>query len=430
MRPVAALALALGLLTTTGCVQRLPDASPAAPVSLTFAFWALNPAETALFQRLIADFEHTHPRVTVTVLEIPNRYYDKLQTMFGAGTPPDVMVVNYGRAGDLARRGVLADLAPFMAQAGTLDGELLPVADEHFRGIGAAVGRPGLYALPQDWNPTNLLLYDRDVFDAAGLPYPYEGWTWDDFAAACHKLTVRSRDPRRQRYGAAVCLYPYAATAWLWQAGGDVLSPDGRASFLAAPANVRALQFLRGLVEEGVMARPVAGEDRSVEDFQSGRVAMAFVTPYALSTLRKPGGPRRWGLAPPLVGVRRGTGCIPTGLAMAQSCAQPQAAWELIRYLVTQGAQERARAALGVPAWQPALRGPALAEGFGADAAAVLRQAVATARPHPLSPTLSYERMSGALREALEQVFGADMAPARALQAAQERLNREAAAGQ
>jgi len=405
-------------------VHRLPAEAPDTKTSLTFAFWALNPTETALFQQLIAEFERAHPNLTVTVLEIPNKYYDKLQTMFGAGTPPDVMVVNYGRAGDLARRGVLADLSPFVGGAGSRGREFLPIAYEHFAGIGTAVGRPGLYALPQDWNPTNLLLYDRDAFDDAGLKPPDSGWTWENFAVACRKLTVRSRDPRRQRTGAAVCLYPYAATAWFWQAGGALLSPDGKRSCLAAPENVRAVEFLKGLVKEGVVARPVAGEDRSLEDFQSGRVAMAFVTPYALSTLRKPGGQRRWGLAPPLVGARQGTGCIPTGLAVAQLCAHPQAAWALVEYLVTHGAEERARAALGVPAWQPALRAEAFREGFGPEAAGIMRQAAATARPHPISPTLSYEQMSGALRKALEQVFGADAEPAEALREAEAGLNR------
>lgn len=416
----------LALLSLCGCVERQLPPQPAQKTPLTFAYWALNPAETALVNEAVAEFERLYPALDVTVLEIPNRYYQKLQTMFSAGTPPDVMVVNTGRAGDLARRGVLADLSPFMEQPeGLQAADFLPAAMAHFRHIGPTMGRPGLYALPQDWNPTNLLLYDVDAFDAAGLPYPDGTWTWQDFAHACRKLTRTSTDPRRQRYGAAVCLYPYAAVAWFWQAGGAVVDANGR-STLAAEPNVRALRFIRGLVREGVVAPPVAAEDRSLEDFQSGRVATAFVAPYSLGTLRQAEQPRRWALAPPLRGPKQGTGCISTGLAIAAASPHRQEAWRFLAHMATNGALARTRAALAIPAWNEALNSGALEEGFGEKNAMVLRQAAPLARPHPLSGRHSYEEMSEALRTALERVFAAGDDPQQALQHAQEALRARA----
>lgn len=416
----------MALLSLCGCVERQPPPEPAQKTPITFAYWALNPAETALVNQQVAEFERLNPAVDVTVLEIPNRYYQKLQTMFSAGTPPDVMVLNTGRAGDLARRGVLADLSPFMdGPEGPQAADFLPAAMAHFRQIGPTMGQPGLYALPQDWNPTNLLLYDADAFDAAGLPYPDGNWTWQDFAHACRKLTRTSSDPHRQRYGAAVCLYPYAAVAWFWQAGGEVLDAQGR-SMLGAAANTRAVRFIRGLVQEGVVAPPVAAEDRSLEDFQSGRVAMAFVTPYSLGTLRQAEQPRRWALAPPLRDARQATGCISTGLAIAAASPHQPEAWRFLTHMATNGALARTGAALAIPAWNEALNSGALEEGFGEKNAAVLRQAASLARPHPLSSRHSYEEMSDALRTALERVFAAEEEPQKALQQAQETLRARA----
>lgn len=410
--------LALALLFAPGCLRRVPDGALGAPATkLTFAFWALAPAEATLYHSLVAEFAATHPTCQVEVLEIPNRYYQKLQVLFAAGTPPDVMVVNYGRLGDLARRGLLAEVS-----SGREAAHFAPPAAAALRSLSAAQGKAGWLGLPLDWPPANLLVYDREAFAAAGAKPPGPGWTWTDWAAACRQLTVRSPDPNSRRYGSAVCLYPYAALSWLLQGGGAVLAEGGR-SVLASPANVQTLRFLQGLAREGVIAPLVPGEDRSLEDFRAGRVAMAFVTPYVLGDLRQHPAGRQWALAAPLTGARRLTGCIPTAVAVAGASHAPEAARELALFLATHGAEARAAAGLAVPAWQPALDSPALVKGFGPEAAAVLRQALPLARPYPLSQAHSYEELSGALREALEEIFGGGATPERALGETDRRLN-------
>lgn len=414
--------LALSLLSF-GCARRV--AAPVTAIPLVFSFWALAPAEGELYRSLAAQYTQAHPDTPVVVREIPNRYYQHLQTLFAAGTPPDVFVVNYGRLGDFARRGVLADLDPLLATEPALRlGEYLPQAVTAFRDLGRRVGQPGLPGLPLDWGPANLLLYDGDAFAAAGVQTPRAGWTWTDWAAAAKRLTTRAADPAQRRYGASVCLYPYGALAWLYQGGGDLLSADGKRSELGSAANVRTVEFLVAQARAGAMAPLTPGEDRAVEEFRQGRVAMAFVTPYSLGLLRRQGWEANWGVAPPLRGVRAATSCLPTALAIPRTCRAPQAALRFAAFLATEGAAARARAGLGVPAWQPAL-GEACDEGFGVEAARVLRQAAPQAIPPPVSANVSYEQMTGILREALEQVCGGGVAPAKALRAAQGRLEGE-----
>ncbi|MGE5530806.1 MAG: extracellular solute-binding protein [Bacteroidota bacterium] len=413
--------LPLVLLLLTGCARvQPPDAT--SPQTITFAFWALAPAEVALTQQLVSQFEQSHPGLHVTVQEVPGRYYDKLSTMFAAGTPPDVMVVNYGRLGDLARRGVLADLQPLLPSSLTMP-QFLPQAAAAFATVGPTMERPGLFALPVDWSPTNLLLYDPDALAAAGVASPQGSWTWQQFETACRKLSATTTGSRRP---ASLCLYPYAATAWLLQGGGTLLAPDARRSTLAAPQNVRTVEFLRRVQQGGLVLPPDPSQDRSLEDFQTGRCAFAFVTPYTLTTLRGHPHGRRWALALPLRDHRNVTGCIPSGVAVAAASNHLGAAAQFAVFYATEGAKARAVAGWCVPAHLPALHSPALEAAFGKQPAAALRKAAALAQPHPLSPTLPYERTSQALRHALEQVFTAQRTPVQALSEAEANLNHEA----
>ena len=398
--------------------------TPATRVAITFAFWALEPEETNLTHRLVTRFEQANPDVRVTVLDIPGRYYEKLSVMFAGGTPPDVMVVNYGRLGDLVRRGLLADLQPLLAGNPARDpGHFLPLAWDAFAQVGRTMGHPGLCALPVDWSPSNLLLYDPDALANAGVPVPTGSWTWEQFEAACRKLTAAGGGKQR---GASVCLYPYAAAAWLLQGGAELLTKGGRRSALNGADCVRSVEFLKRLQREKLVTAMDPARDRSLDDFRSGQAAMAFVTPYALATLKRTPAARQWALALPLHDRRRVTGCIPSGVAVAARSSQPAAAARFAAFWATEGAQARAAGGWACPAYLPALQSPALRDAFGEQAATVVRQAARIALPHPLSPVLPYEETSGALRTALEQVFTGEQAPREALKAAADKLNRAA----
>jgi multiple sugar transport system substrate-binding protein len=414
--------LLLAALLLCGCERReVASPSPDPPATtLRFAYWALSPTEINTVHELVAQFEHAHPKVQVRLIEVTDRYYDKLTTMFAAHSEPDVFSVNYGRLGDFARHGLVADLTPLVAQRPALRPEaFVASAWEAFAGIGEALEKPGLWGLPRDWGPTNLLVYNRDLLAAAGVEPPAPNWTWEQFAGACRKLTGKAADGGR-RYGAAVCLYPYAAAAWIAQAGGDLrLRPDG--TWLATEQCSQAVTFLRTLMDEGVMAPSDPAHDQSFTQFQTGRAALAFATPYNLGELRRMES-LRWGVAAPLVGRRQATGCIPTGIAVSATCPHKNLAADFVEFWITQGAEKVARAGYCVPAWRRALDSSALEEGFGKDVAAVLRAAATYAYPIPVARELPYETLQTHLRKALDGVFVKHQAPAEVLAATDRQL--------
>lgn len=419
---VGAASLLLAALLPCGCGRQVAATTATKPplTSLSFAYWALSPTEINTVHELVARFERSHPRVQVRLIEVTDRYYDKLTTMFAAHREPDVFATNYGRLGDFARHGLVADLRPLVEGRERLRPDaFVGAAWEAFAGIGEVLGKPGFWGLPRDWGPTNLLVYNYDLLAAAGVEAPAPQWTWEQFASACRKLTGKTAEGRR-RYGAAICLYPYAAAAWIAQAGGDLRRPDG--AWMGSKECVRAVSFLRGLIDEGVMAPADPAHDQSFTQFQTGRAALVFVTPYDLGELRRKEG-LRWGVAVPLVGKQQATGSIPTGIAVSASCAHRGLAADFVEYWVTEGAQEVARAGYCVPAWRKALQGPAMETGFGPEAARVLREAAAYARPIPIMRQVPYEVLQTELRKALDAVFVRGQAPEEALRMAERRLS-------
>jgi multiple sugar transport system substrate-binding protein len=429
-RPVVAASLLTVALAVAwlvgGCVRTVEPRSTAdsqPTTELTFAFWAIESREVALVRDLVDRFEQDNPTIRIHVTDIPAKYYEKLMTLFAAKDPPDVFVLNYGRLGDFARKGLLADLSGHLQTDGDLHAEdFLPVAFETFVSVGEQVGRPGLYALPRDWGPTGLLVYDTAAFAEAGLAEPTSDWTWGAFAEACRKLTVLGPEGEVVRYGGSLNLYPYSVIGWFYQNGARVVATDGSQSELDAEACVEALEFLRSLVRERVCRPPDPAQDDSLEAFKQGQTAMAFVTPYSFAGLRECDS-IAWGVSGPLVGKQAACGCIPTGIAAAVDCAHPAEAYRFARFWVTEGAEAYARAGLAVPAYRPALDSGGLEASMGEVVARVIRRSTPLARPYPISRDIPYEEQLAALRHALEQIFTLHEEPATALRDAAARIN-------
>ena len=390
-----------------GCKPETARLTPAAPgtaakrVCISYAYWAVNVREVAVARRLKEHFEAANPSISVRLLEIPQRYYDKLQTMMAGGEPPDVFAANYGRLADFVRAGAVRDLLPLIENKQSLASQYAPATWESLEALALSLGKQGLWGLPRDWPPAGLLLYNRDLLAAAGVAEPDGSWTWSQFRRACER--VRAADLPNIT-PAAINLYPYSVLTWLAQADAPVLGADG--SIFPQPKQAaEAFDFILGLWRDGLAKRPDPRHDDSIEQFASGRVAFAFGTFYSLETCAKIGS-FDWGLAPPLRHRRQACSALPTFLAVSARSQHPEAAFRWARFLSTTGAEVYAEQALAVPAVKSSraeelfLRMPPLNR-----ARKALREAVAVSQPPPIHPTVAYERLADEIRSGLESML-------------------------
>jgi multiple sugar transport system substrate-binding protein len=130
------------------------------------------------------------------------------------------------------------------------------------------------------------VVYNKDLFAAAGVPTPTPDWTWDDLVAAAKAIT----DPSKKIFGLAFPADGSETTVWeyeamLWEAGGNILTSDNKKAAFNSAQGVRALATLQNMQENGSLYldfHPDAGKSENL--FNSGNIGMMITGPWDLSS--------------------------------------------------------------------------------------------------------------------------------------------------
>jgi len=185
------------------------------------------------------------------------------------------------------------------------------------------------YALP--WlADTRVIYYHRRLLEQAGLDADTA------FDTPAHLLQTVQRLQSGDISPWAMCTTTplrvlHEAASWVWSAGGDFASTDGRQVLFDQPA---ARAGLKAYFELGQYLTPeLHGLDgtRADESFWLGRVAAVLSMPlvYLAERGKRPAEVQEWGVAP-VLGVPFVGG---SNLVLWQHSRQPQAALQLIRWL-------------------------------------------------------------------------------------------------
>src|SRR5262245_51258980 len=211
-------------------------AASSEPAALAFAF-PDDAANTRAAAELIRGYTAANPSVQITPMPLPAKDYPKqLLNSLGTGAP-DLFVGADAQAPALIKRNAVLDLHSLLAGSSSLKtGDFQPTA--------LAVWQRGdaLYGLPTDVTP-QVLFYNQDLFDSAGVAPPTPGRTCDDWVSAAKKLTLRSNGTI-SRYGTTLTQW----AAMVWSNGGELLSADGKQTLLDEPAAAEGVQFAADMV--------------------------------------------------------------------------------------------------------------------------------------------------------------------------------------
>lgn len=321
--------------TTTATVSATTTA--AHTVTLRW-FLRWNQTQIAHVARpLVERFEAAHPTVQVQIETVTRSsdYYTQLALQLAGGNPPDVFYPATHVAYDLAQRGLLLPLDEFLRRDAidltAYDSALLShyLVDDI---ANAAVDAQRLYCLPID-QAALVVAYNRDLFDAAGVPYPQAPWQWADLQATAVALTQDNNgDGTPEQYGIER-FYSYWPLL-VWSATGHNVFDDPKqptAFLLEEEDAVNAIQWLADLHLVAGAMPPPTGIDGVSDPFLRGKVAMEIaghwrVPSYLAAGLNVDFAPLPQGE----YSVNRNDGSC---FAIAHQTAHAEAAWQFVQFL-------------------------------------------------------------------------------------------------
>jgi multiple sugar transport system substrate-binding protein len=224
------------------------------------------------------------------------------------------------------------------------------------------VGDERILAIPF-LSDVRVIFYWKDMLEKAGVDEATAFSTFEAMEETLNRLKGVVSTPWVMATDTSTHDTLYSASSWVWAAGGDFISPDGKKTLLTTPQVRSALKTFFGLHRfTPRVGHPMNG-DQVVDMFKQRQVAAILGGPWILSNLR--GQAQLAGLLPQL-GIALTPGPSFVGgmnLVVWQHTRYEQECIELIRQLVSPQAQIQYCPIIGL---MPA-RAEALADPFYAD---------------------------------------------------------------
>jgi len=275
---LAAVALLAGACTGDDDEGSPTGETPSGPVTLTF-WHGYTAAEADSLNALLDQWNAENPDIRIEPLIVNNdKALQKLTVALQAGKPPDITYQYGSSLPQLAAAPGLVDLTEWTQQPDVDWEDFVAGAREAATFEEKVLGVPALI--------DNLaVVYNKELFDAAGLEYPNDQWTWDDFRAAAKALT----DPAEKRFGFSYPMDASEDSVWhydplLWQNGGSILTEDNTQAAFNSPEGVEALDVLVGMAVEDESVFLDLQNSPYTGLFNSGKIGMLVTGPWDLSS--------------------------------------------------------------------------------------------------------------------------------------------------
>ena len=263
MKKVLAAALSLACASTL-FAETAVTASAADTKEVVIWDYFETDAQKQMMQSLIDEFNASQDEYEASHVYVPFADYEKQLTLgIASGELPDLVILDGCGMASFIQLGLFGDIS---------DADIN--WDEYMEGPMESTMLDGKhYGIPFATNCT-ALFYNKDLFDAAGIDYPDENTTWDEFHEMAKALTKDGvsgfgNAATNTDEGTFQCLQ------WLYTAGG---------SYTDIEDGVDAYKLMQEMIEDGSWTKECVNWTQSDvnNNFMAGNLAMQQNGPWQI----------------------------------------------------------------------------------------------------------------------------------------------------
>lgn len=329
--------------------------------TLTFGFWGDTP-EANMKMELAKAYMEKNPNVNIEFEYTDGGgYLTKMQTWFSSNTAPDVFGVASDVVGNFLENPTFEDLRSYIERDNLGDLWSWQTIDSMYTSQkGSVIAVPFI-------SKTFVMLYNKDLFDAAGLAYPTDDWTVDEMVAAARVLTkgegvnktyglrwgVRPTEFYRNLYGNPV-----------YDTATNTINAANNAEFKAAVA------LFVDTIKEGLAPNETGGAI-STGGFETGRFGMQLSATWDIAPLMQLSDSFAWDAVMLPTNTQFNQRMLTTfrgnGWSINANSKHKELAWDFIKFMSAEEAGQRAAQDFGIPELIAYANSPGYLEDYGAN---------------------------------------------------------------
>lgn len=250
-------------------------------VTIKLATWA-GADEAKQLQAIIDKLNSSSKEYKIVQNSNPADYDTRLTTQLSAGNSsgPDLFWLSAQRATQLAAKGALVDITDYLKKSNS---PAAKISDYYGNTLEPFKYKDQIYSLPWAENPV-MLYINKDLFDKAKIPYPDGTWNWDKFISVAKQLTVDANGKHPGDTGFDknnIKQWGFSLNGWppvqmfIWQNGGEVITPDFKSSPIDTPEAKKAFEFYSSLINSPEVPSQQIIKDKGFDTmFKNQEVAM------------------------------------------------------------------------------------------------------------------------------------------------------------
>ncbi len=299
-----------------------------AATKVVISGWPGNPAEEAAIKNMIETFNKSRNDIQIVWEPVAGDYKQTLMTKLSGGTGPDLFYVDVYVFEELAGANVLLPLDTYIKR------DNFDINDFFTSLVDAFKYKGRTYGIAKDFS-TLALWYNKEIFDKYKVPYPTNNETWDSLLKKLKQLKAAGFETPMSIAADFNRIIPF-----IMSYGGRIVKPDLSVA-LGEPNSKKALQFYVDLVvKEKVAKEPSAlGSGWLGEAFATEKVAVVMEGPWLIGFLREnfPNTFKKAQVVEMPKMLKKSTMIYTVAWAINRETPNKDAAWEVLKFLVTQG---------------------------------------------------------------------------------------------